>query len=146
MSIIYSSLSLLNSPAQTLVNPVNTDGVMGAGLALAFKERYPDMFRQYAKLCQRNALKVGHLWCWKDDNGGGKVIICLPTKEHWHAPSQLTWISQGLDRFVHEYANNGITSVAFPKLGCGNGGLNWQDVEPLMTRKLSRLLIPVYFH
>ena len=134
--------SLFDSDAQVLVNPVNTVGTSGAGLALAFKKRWPDMHTEYAKFCKLGELgRRRSLFLWKKT--GCPVVLCFATKEHWRDPSELEFIEAGLAEFVRCYRLLGITSIAFPALGCGNGGLDWLDVMPLMTRYLEPLDIPI---
>ncbi len=135
--------SLFLSPAQTLVNTVNTVGVMGKGIALEFKKRYPRMFERYRMFCDDGSLTVGKLQLYKTPN---KWILNFPTKEHWRGPSKLEWIESGLRRFAETYRERGIISASFPMLGCGNGGLPWDEVGPLMKRYLDPLPIPVFIH
>ncbi len=139
----YINSSLLNSNAQTVVNTVNTVGVMGKGLAKSFRDKHPDMFEHYKLLCDKNLLKVGTLWLWK---GSPQWVLNFPTKTHWRYPSKLEYIEDGLKKFVQNYEDKGITEIAFPKLGCGNGGLDWGDVRPLMELYLAKLPITVYVH
>jgi O-acetyl-ADP-ribose deacetylase (regulator of RNase III) len=134
---------LFESPAQTLVNTVNAVGVMGKGVALEFKKRYPEMFRRYAEFCRRGDFDVGKLYLHRTPN---KWVLNFPTKKDWRNPSQLEYIERGLEKFVEFYSRQGITSISFPQLGCGNGGLSWRDVEPLMVRYLEPLPIPIYVH
>ncbi|WP_297112821.1 macro domain-containing protein [uncultured Devosia sp.] len=141
--ITYLETSVFDSPAQTLVNTVNTVGVMGKGIAKEFKERYPTMFREYKKLCDENQLRVGNLHLWRTDN---RWVLNFPTKTTWRQPSRLEYITSGLEKFVASYARLGITSISFPPLGCGNGNLNWADVRPVMERYLSKVNITVYIH
>jgi O-acetyl-ADP-ribose deacetylase (regulator of RNase III) len=141
--LIYHRTSLLTSNAQTLVNTVNTHGVMGKGIAQEFKFRYPSMFEQYKRICNEGLLDVGKLWLWK---GSSQWVLNFPTKRHWRYPSKLEYIEKGLAKFSAEYENRGIREIAFPRLGCGNGGLDWGEVRPLMERYLSRLPIMVYIH
>jgi O-acetyl-ADP-ribose deacetylase (regulator of RNase III) len=141
--LTYHRTSILTSQAQTVVNTVNTVGVMGKGLASAFKARYPDMFKAYRELCKEKHLDIGQLWLWKGQN---QWVLSFPTKRHWRNPSKLTYIEAGLKKFIAQYEQRGIREIAFPRLGCGNGGLNWDDVRPLMERYLSPLPIPVYIH
>lgn len=141
--LIYRRTSILESPAQTLVNTVNCVGVMGKGLAHAFREREPDMYKQYKQVCDQKALAPGKLWLWR---GSGSWILNFPTKVHWRNPSRLEWIEQGLEKFLSAYEAQGITEISFPRLGCGNGNLNWEDVRPLMENYLSKVKIPVYIH
>ena len=141
--LIYRRTSILESPAQTLVNTVNCVGVMGKGLAHAFKEREPSMFRAYKRICDERQLEPGKLWLWRGDHGW---VLNFPTKVHWRNPSKLEWVEQGLAKFSSAYEMQGITEISFPRLGCGNGGLDWEDVRPMMERYLSVLPIPVYIH
>src|SRR6185369_10095183 len=132
---------LFTSQAQTLVNAVNCIGVMGKGIALEFKKRYPAMFEDYAARCRRNEVQLGKPYVFRDL--GGTMIVNFPTKDHWRSPSRLKDIEDGLEYFARYATDWGITSVAFPPLGCGNGGLAWSDVEPLMHRKLGSLPIEI---
>lgn len=141
--LIYRRTSLLESSAQTLVNTVNCVGVMGKGIAKEFKTRDPQMFDAYKKICDQGLLRPGKLWLWK---GSGGWILNFPTKDHWRNPSKIEWIEEGLKKFVAGYEELGIREISFPRLGCGNGGLNWDDVRPLMERHLHPLHIPVYIH
>ncbi|WP_327753350.1 macro domain-containing protein [Sphingobium sp. SJ10-10] len=141
--LIYRRTSIFESPAQTLVNTVNCVGVMGKGLAHAFKQREPDMFRAYKRICDQQALVPGKLWLWR---GQDSWVLNFPTKVHWRNPSKLEWIEQGLAKFVSAYADQGITEISFPQLGCGNGNLDWNEVRPIMEQYLSRVSIPVYIH
>jgi O-acetyl-ADP-ribose deacetylase (regulator of RNase III) len=142
-NLTYATGNILDSSSQCLVNPVNTVGVMGKGLALDFKRAYPNMFDTYKRQCDKGAFKTGRIMFYrmKDDDH----IVCLfPTKEHWRNPSKLEYIEDGLKAFVKYYAEWEITSAAFPKLGCGLGGLDWEHhVRPLMERYLGDLPIPI---
>lgn len=139
----FVNTSLLSSNVQTVVNTVNTVGVMGKGLAAEFKARAPDMYKQYRILCDKNLFKVGQLWLWKKQP---QWILNFPTKEHWKNPSRIEYIEAGLIKFVEKYEEQGIREISFPRLGCGNGGLNWDDVRPLMERHLGKLPITVLIH
>lgn len=135
--------SILESQTQTVVNTVNTVGVMGKGLAHAFREKYPSMFTAYRDLCNKGQFEVGQLWLWR---GSTQWVLNFPTKKHWRFPSKLEYIENGLLKFVANYEARGIREISFPRLGCGNGGLLWEDVRPLMEKYLSLLPIPVYIH
>jgi O-acetyl-ADP-ribose deacetylase (regulator of RNase III) len=141
--LIYRRTSLLESSAQTLVNTVNCVGVMGKGLAHAFKVREPKMFAAYKRICEQHLLEPGKLWLWR---GSPSWVLNFPTKLHWRQPSKLEWIEAGLDKFVSAYESQGITEISFPKLGCGNGNLEWDEVRPVMERYLGKLPIKVYIH
>jgi O-acetyl-ADP-ribose deacetylase (regulator of RNase III) len=132
---------IFDSDACTLVNTVNCVGVMGKGIAQEFKKRYPDMFREYVRLCAEHKLKPGQPYYYSDLTGAS--IINFPTKDNWRSPSKLSYIRDGLQWFRDNYARLGIVSIAFPPLGCGNGGLDWDDVGPLMFAMLSDLPIDI---
>lgn len=139
----FHRTSLLTSPAQTLVNTVNTVGVMGKGLAAEFKKLYPSMFAEYKEVCDRGELKPGGLWLWR---GADQWVLCFATKKHWRHPSKIEYIENGLREFRAHYEKLGIREISFPRLGCGNGGLEWSEVRPLMTSYLGRLPIDIYIH
>lgn len=141
--LIYRRTSILESTAQTVVNTVNCVGVMGKGIAADFKRRYPEMFKLYKAICDDQMLEPGKLWLWR---GPERWVLNFPTKQHWRQPSRLEWIDQGLKKFVAEYEKRGIVEISFPRLGCGNGGLDWDEVRLIMEAHLSRLAIPVYIH
>jgi O-acetyl-ADP-ribose deacetylase (regulator of RNase III) len=141
--LIYRQTHLLESDAQTLVNPINCVGVMGKGLARAFKEREPEMFATYKRICEQKLLAPDKLWLWY---GAASLILNFPTKQHWRNPSKLEWIEAGLEEFVRRYQELGIIEISFPQLGCGNGGLRWDDVRPLMEKHLGSLPIQIYIH
>lgn len=141
--LIYRRTSIFESTAQTLVNTVNCVGVMGKGIAREFKRREPAMFKAYKNICDQKLLAPGKLWLWR---GTDSWVLNFPTKVHWRNPSRIEWIEAGLDKFVASYERQGIREVSFPRLGCGNGGLDWTDVRPVMERYLSPLPIPVYIH
>ncbi len=132
---------MFTSQMQTLVNTVNCVGIMGKGIAQIFKNRYPAMFEDYADRCARGEVRLGEPYHYKDL--AGVSIVNFPTKGHWRAATRLDDVEAGLDYFVKHFRAWGITSVAFPPLGCGNGGLEWATVGPLMYSKLKGLGIPV---
>lgn len=142
--ITYVRTNIFESRADVLVNTVNTVGVMGKGLAKEFKRIYPEMFESYQKFCEDGRLSVGKLQLYKTNN---KWILNFPTKANWRSPSKLAYIEQGLQKFVTHYERLGIKSIAFPMLGCGNGGLSWEDeVKPLMEEYLKTLPIDIFIH
>lgn len=132
---------MFSSQAQALVNTVNCVGVMGKGVALEFKKRFPALFADYAARCARKQVRLGMPYVFHDVSG--TLIVNFPTKDHWRSPSRLVDIEHGLDYFVRHYKDWGITSIAFPPLGCGNGGLEWSEVGPLIHGKLHRLPIDI---
>jgi O-acetyl-ADP-ribose deacetylase (regulator of RNase III)/uncharacterized protein YwgA len=133
--------NIFESQAQTLVNTVNCVGIMGKGIAQEFKKRYPNMFKDYKNLCDKGEVHLGQPYIFKTLYD--KAIINFPTKKHWRAMSRLDDIKKGLDIFIENYKQWGVTSVAFPPLGCGNGGLEWEIVGPVIYQKLSNIDIPV---
>jgi O-acetyl-ADP-ribose deacetylase (regulator of RNase III) len=142
--IRYVEGSIFESPADTLVNTVNTTGVMGRGLAAEFKSLYPEMFRQYRELCESGRISIGTLWIYKTEH---KSVLNFPTKTDWRRPSKLEYIEAGLTTLLRGYEEAGIHNIAFPALGCGNGGLSFeQQVQPLMERYLSRMAATVYIY
>lgn len=142
--ITYVKGNLFQSPAQVLVNTVNTVGVMGKGIALDFKQLFPAMYRQYRDLCESGQLTIGKLWLYKSPN---KWVLNFPTKKHWRSPSRVEYVDAGLKKFVQRYAAFGIDSVAFPALGCGNGQLDFAtQVQPLMEKHLKSLPIEIFIH
>jgi O-acetyl-ADP-ribose deacetylase (regulator of RNase III)/uncharacterized protein YwgA len=132
---------MFNSKAQTLVNTVNCVGVMGKGVAMKFKERFPEMFDDYVRRCERKEVKLGEPYVYEDRSG--VKVLNFPTKDHWRSPSRLHDIERGLDYLVQHYKAWNITSMSMPPLGCGNGGLEWSEVGPLIYRKLHQLPIDV---
>lgn len=141
--LTYLEGDMFNSPAKVLVNTVNTVGVMGKGIALSFKKRYPEMFEEYRTQCEKHKLVVGKLMLWYAPD---HWILNFPTKEHWRNPSKLEYIEKGLALFCEKCADYNITSIAFPRLGCGNGDLDWNDVRPLMEQYLQNLQIDTYIY
>lgn len=139
----YVHGDIFKTPAKTIVNTVNTEGVMGKGIALKFKLLYPEMFKKYQYLCDTNQLKIGILWLHKTDN---KWILNFPTKKSWRNRSSYDYIELGLQKFVNTYKDKGITSIAFPKIGCGNGGLDWSIVKPMMEKYLKNLPIDIFVY
>lgn len=133
--------NIFDTECSAVVNTVNCVGVMGKGIALEFKKRFPSMFDEYAYKCKTGILKPG-LPYFYEDLLGTKILV-FPTKDHWRSPSRLSYIIDGLDWFVEHYKEYGIDSIAFPPLGCGNGGLSWSVVGPIMYQKLCSLPIQI---
>jgi O-acetyl-ADP-ribose deacetylase (regulator of RNase III) len=132
---------IFESSAQTLVNTVNTVGVMGKGVALEFKRRFPDMFEDYRQRCGRGEVALGEPYLYRRLTS--PHILNFPTKAHWRAVSRLKDIVRGLEYLDEHYDRWGITSLAVPPLGCGQGGLDWGVVGPTLYQHLARLPIPV---
>lgn len=140
----YVATDLFESPAQALVNTVNTVGVKGKGIAKEYASIYPEMYEEYRVLCERHMFDVGQLWLYKTNH---KWVLNFPTKKHWRSPSKIEYIEAGLKKFVDTYAQKGITSISFPLLGCGNGGLDFESqVQPIMETYLKPLPIDVFIH
>lgn len=139
--ITYVNGDLLQSPAKVLVNPVNTVGVMGRGLAADFKRIYPEMFEQYHALCSARQLNSGKLHLYRTPH---KWILNFPIKKHWRETARLDYLEAGLQKFAVIYAGQGITSASFP---LDDDGLDWQrDVRPLVESFLDPLPIMIYIH
>lgn len=141
--IQYLKGDIFDSKAQVIVNTVNCQGVMGKGLALAFKERFPDMFATYQHDCKSGKLHIGRPTIYTKST---PWILNFPTKNYWRYPSKIEYLEEGLDFLVARYKAVGITSIAFPKLGAQNGKLSWEEVGPLMAKYLSQLDIDVYVY
>lgn len=141
MVIRVVSGNLLDSDAQTLVNTVNCVGAMGKGIGLEFKKRFPALYADYAAKCRAGQVVLGHPYLYKPLFP--PYVLSFPTKGHWRSPSRLVDIEAGLDWLTRHYEEWGITSLAVPALGCGNGGLEWSAVEPVLYRCLNRLTIPI---
>ncbi len=134
--------NIFNTKAQTIVNTVNCVGVMGKGIALVFKLRYPQMFDIYRQYCADHLIEIGKLWLYKGESNAPWVLN-FPTKTHWKLPSEYEYIEAGLRKFVDTYKERGITSIAFPLLGASNGGLNKDLVLEIMYKYLKECEIPV---
>lgn len=117
---------------------------MGKGIALRFKSIYPDMFNEYRDYCERGQFDIGNLFLYKTPH---KWILNFPTKKHWRNPSRIEYIEAGLSKFTKSYAEMGITSIAFPALGCGNGELDFEtEVKPVMENHLGRITLPTFVY
>jgi O-acetyl-ADP-ribose deacetylase (regulator of RNase III) len=129
--------NLLLADADALVNAVNTVGVMGKGIALQFKRAYPENFTDYKAACDRGDVTVGRMHVHAVERlNGPRFIVNFPTKRHWRAPSRIEDIASGLVALRDEIVERGIRSIAVPPLGCGNGGLSWREVEPMIRQAL----------
>lgn len=134
--------NIFNTKAQTIVNTVNCVGVMGKGIALVFKLRYPSMFELYHEYCREHLIDIGKLWLYKGE-ANAPWVLNFPTKTHWKLPSEYSYIEKGLQKFVDTYKEKGITSIAFPLLGANNGGLNGEKVKEIMISYLEKCDIPI---
>ncbi len=134
--MIYTkSGNMFDVDADVLVNTINCVGVMGCGVALEFKKRYPNMFREYCRACKSNEILPGTLWYFRASDH--KLIVNFPTKDHWRERSRYSYISSGLKQLkllVMKLSKG--SSIAVPALGCGHGGLDWNVVLPLINEHL----------
>lgn len=138
--IRYTQGNLLQAGTEALVNTVNTVGISGKGIALMFKENFPENFRAYEAVSKAGELAPGGLFITeRHDMLAPRFIVNFATKAHWRQPSRLEWIESGLQTLRAEIAARGIRSIAIPPLGAGNGGLNWQEVKPLIAEALAEL-------
>ncbi len=131
--------NIFDSACEALVNPVNCVGVMGKGLALQFKRRFPANFASCAAAYRRRELAPGRLHVFNTGAGIPCLIVNFPTKRYWRDASRLDDVAQGLDALAGALAANTIRSIAIPPLGCGLGGLPWRDVRQLILHHLSPL-------
>ncbi|MGW5213276.1 type II toxin-antitoxin system antitoxin DNA ADP-ribosyl glycohydrolase DarG [Streptomyces sp. NPDC004051] len=132
--------NLLLADVDALVNAVNTVGVMGKGIALQFKRAYPENFKDYKASCDRGEVTVGRMHVHEVGRAAGpRCVINFPTKRHWREPSRIEDIASGLVALRDEIIERGIRSIAVPPLGCGNGGLSWHEVEPMIRQALGTI-------
>jgi O-acetyl-ADP-ribose deacetylase (regulator of RNase III) len=138
--IITSHGNLLTAEVDALVNTVNTVGVMGKGIALQFRRAYPANYAAYRAACTAGEVELGEMFVFDSGRlGTRRYVINFPTKSHWRAQSRLTDVQAGLDDLIRVIESRGITSVAVPALGCGNGGLDWDEVRPAIERAFARV-------
>ncbi len=132
--------NLLSAPTQALVNTVNTVGVMGKGIALQFKERFPQNRLMYERACKAGEMKIGRMLAVRENTTEGeKIIINFPTKTEWFKKSQYSYIEEGLKDLVRVIKEFNISSIAIPPLGCGNGGLQWDKVKKMIENYLGNM-------
>lgn len=143
MPIEFKTGDMFQEPTEAIVNTVNCVGVMGKGVALEFKRRWPANFRAYKHVCDAGELKPGKVFVFENQDflntGIHRYLVNFPTKQHWRAASRMEFIDSGLDDLVGWIKKTGVSSIALPPLGCGNGGLNWSEVRLLIEEKLSDL-------
>lgn len=138
--IQYTKGNILDSDAQALVNTVNTVGVMGKGLALQFKEHFPENYKKYREACKNKECQIGQMFITDEKTvNGDKIIINFPTKTTWRNPSQYSYIHDGLIALREEIRERGIKSIAIPPLGSRNGGLDWNRVKTMIVETLEGL-------
>jgi O-acetyl-ADP-ribose deacetylase (regulator of RNase III) len=131
--------NLFNSDAEALVNTVNTHGVMGKGIALEFKKRFPANYEFYRQACEQGQVQIGKMLVFPTQSLQPQYIINFPTKQHWRGRSKLEYIQRGLQDLVCVVQQQGIRSIALPPLGCGHGGLRWEQVKPLIEQAFASL-------
>lgn len=131
--------NLLDANADALVNTVNTDGVMGKGIALQFKKAFPENFALYERACRNGEVKVGEVFVCRTVLPAPRFILNFPTKKHWRNPSRLSYVRDGLVDLVAKVRDLSIRSLALPPLGCGAGGLDWAEVRPLIVQAFAAL-------
>lgn len=129
--------NILNDTSRALVNPVNCVGVMGKGLALQFKQHYPEMFDYYREACCGGYVQVGKVLCYRIATDPlDRYVVNFPTKEHWKDPSHMDYIATGLESLKEWILLKKVETIAIPPIGCGLGGLNWAEVFPLIQEAL----------
>lgn len=146
--IHYLTGNIFDSPADALVNTVNTVGVMGKGIALQFKNQFPNNFKSYIEACNNKELNIGQLLVTVEESllMGEKIIINFPTKKHWRLPSEYEYIDKGLTALVEVIREKNIKSIAIPPLGSGNGGLDWSKVKAMIVSRLENLDCEIYVY
>ncbi|HOS57748.1 MAG TPA: macro domain-containing protein [Bacteroidales bacterium] len=146
--IQYRIGNLLDSEAEALVNTVNTVGVMGKGIALQFKNMFPNNFKLYANACKNKEVKIGELFVTEEEAllSGKKIIINFPTKTNWRLPSEYQYIESGLTELVKVIKEKNIKSIAIPPLGAGNGGLDWNKVKQILEKYLGDLDCEIFIY
>jgi O-acetyl-ADP-ribose deacetylase (regulator of RNase III) len=130
---------LLSADVEALVNTVNTVGVMGKGIALQFKQAFPNNFAAYKAACKHGGVKLGKMFVYSTETHCPRFIINFPTKQHWKGKSKISDIASGLEDLVELVKREKIRSIALPPLGCGHGGLNWDQVRPLIEEAFARV-------
>jgi len=130
-TLIYSpDLDIVTAATPALVNTVNCVGVMGAGVALRFKQRWPSIMPPYQAACRAGEIRPGHLWVRSLDKG--QLMVAMATKDHWRQPSHYGWVLQGLVRLKRFLETEGLPDCALPPPGCGHGGLEWSVVHEMV--------------
>lgn len=128
--------NIFDSKAQAIVNTVNCVGIMGKGIALEFRRRYPDMFKEYQSSCEKGELEPGHILSHEAEN---IWILNFAIKRDWRQPSKIEWIESCLEKFIKSYRDKGIKSVAFPWMGAMNGGIPIDQIKKIMRNSLCNI-------
>lgn len=132
--ITFTQGNLLEADVEAVVNTVNTVGIMGKGIALMFKEQFPDNYEAYARACSTGGVKIGTMFVTESTElFGPRWIINFPTKTHWRVKTRVEWIEEGMKDLVRTVREKNIRSIAIPPLGCGNGGLDWHELRPVIV-------------
>lgn len=139
MSIKIISGNIFTSQCQVIVNTVNCVGVMGAGIALECRLRYPEMYEKYIQYCLEGKINIGNLWIYKTES---RWILNFPTKKHWKNPSKIEYLHAGLEKFMNTYKEKGIESIAFPLLGADKGGIPQEQSLTILKSYLEKADIP----
>ena len=138
--IVFTKGNLIEADVEALVNTVNTVGVMGKGIALQFKQAFPENFKTYQKAYNQGELKIGRILVVPTNRlTNPKYILNFPTKKHWRSKAKIEYIDEGLIDLKRIILEKNITSIAVPPLGCGFGGLNWEDVKPQIEKALEEV-------
>ena len=137
--IRFTKGNILQADVEALVNTVNTVGIMGKGIALAFKKAFPLNYKLYKEACDNKEFTVGSMFTTKTGQLMPKFIINFPTKEHWKRRSKIDFVKSGMKELVKTIKTNEIKSIPIPPLGCGNGGLNWNEVKPIIVNELQSI-------
>jgi O-acetyl-ADP-ribose deacetylase (regulator of RNase III) len=138
--IRFTQGNLFSANTEAVVNTVNTMGVVGKGIALHFKEMFPENFRAYVHACGTGDLKIGKVFVTENPTGHGpKYLINFPTKDHWRSPSMMEYVEKGLEDLKRVIKERGIHSIAVPPLGYGVGGLEWEEVRTRIRTALDGL-------
>ncbi len=138
--IKYTTGNIIKADTEAIVNTVNTVGVMGKGIALAFKKAFPNNYKIYKQACQDKEFNIGNLLITNTGQLRPKYVINFPTKKHWRGKSKIEFVEIGMQELVKEISLKEIKSIAIPPLGCGNGGLNWSEVKPIIIKHLEILM------
>lgn len=146
--IRYITGNIMDSSAEALVNTVNTDGVMGKGIALQFKHAFPHNFEVYKQACMNGQLQTGKILVVKDSEllMGERLIVNFPTKQHWKMPAKYEYVESGLTALIAYLKDHPLKSLAMPALGCGNGGLEWQKVKRLIEQHFEGLDMAIWVY
>jgi O-acetyl-ADP-ribose deacetylase (regulator of RNase III) len=135
--ITFSNGDIFEADTEVIVNTINCIGAMGKGLALEFKNRYPEMNQAYVKACAAGLIKTGEIWPYQvAEEGPRSIIFNFPTKDDWHNPSEMVYIKEGLIHLIYLLGKAEISSIALPALGCKNGQLDWNVVKRVMCGML----------